>query len=111
MPATRGELHATMNAFRSEMKTLGDRLDAKIDRAQHSLAVEIVKTQSDVAAIKATMSTKDDVRNIMAAIETFAGKAERYDRTAVFHGHSLTDLEVQVKDHEGRIKKLESGRS
>lgn len=58
----------------------------------------------------AGLSTKEDFKRILDAIDIFAGKAERYDRTAVLHGHSLTEVEARVRDHENRIKAIESGR-
>ncbi|MBI5624727.1 MAG: hypothetical protein HY924_13190 [Elusimicrobia bacterium] len=99
-PATRGELRAAVQ-----------QLDQKLDASVHRLAKEIVKSQADVAEIKANMATKGDVQRIMSAIESFAGKAQTYDRASAVHGQSLTELQVQVKDHEGRIKNLESDRS
>ena len=124
-PATRGELNASTNMLRGELratetllqgnlKSLETRLEAKIEGVRHTLVMEIIKTQVDIREVKETMaglSTKDDVQRILGAIDSFAGKAQNYDRAATLHGHSLTELDITVKDHEGRIKNLESGRS
>ncbi|MBI5209586.1 MAG: hypothetical protein HY927_06380 [Elusimicrobia bacterium] len=114
----RGELKSdiktTTDALRGELKAVETRLDGKIEGVQHRLAKAIVQTQSDIRGIQQTMkglSTKEDIQRILSAIDSFAGKAQSYDRAAVLHGHSLTEVQAQVKDHEGRIKALESGRS
>ncbi|MFA6315936.1 MAG: hypothetical protein WC943_00825 [Elusimicrobiota bacterium] len=95
-PATKGELHL---------------LDKKVDASVHRLVTEIIKLQSDVQDIRHTMATKNDVNRILGAIDSFAGKSQNYDRAATLHGQSLTEMKVQVTDHEVRIKKLESGQA
>ncbi|MBI5209902.1 MAG: hypothetical protein HY927_08020 [Elusimicrobia bacterium] len=112
--ALRGEVKSTADDLRAELKADIRGLDKKLDASVHRLATEIVRTQADVRGLGdriTGLATKDDVRDILAAIESFACKGERYDRTAVLHGHSLTELQVQVRDHESRIKNLESDRS
>ncbi|MFA6315933.1 MAG: hypothetical protein WC943_00810 [Elusimicrobiota bacterium] len=102
-PATKGDLRA----LRAE-------LDQKIDTSVHRLALEIVKTQSDLYEVKETLAglaTKEDINRILGAIDSFAGKSQNYDRATTLHGQSLTEMKVQVTDHEGRIKKLESGQA
>lgn len=89
-PVTRGE-------FNSRMRTL---------------TIELVKTQADVRDIKDKMhgmATKTDIDRVLVAIDRFAGKAESYDRAKTLHGHALTEAQVTLKDHERRIKRLESG--
>jgi phosphate uptake regulator len=85
-----------------------DRLDLKVDSATARLAKEIVATQADAREIKATMATKTDVDRILAAVESFAGKAQAYDRAAVLHGQSLTEAEVTLRDHEKRLSVIEA---
>ena len=60
-------------------------LSKKIDR----VAAELVNTQADVREIRRDMATKDDVSRILGAIDAFV---------------------VDLKDHEGRLKALESAR-
>lgn len=88
-----------------------ERLDQKIDTSVQRLAKAIVETQAEVREIKSTlkgMATKGDVSRILGAIDTLSGKTQNYDRAVVLHGSALTELEKQVKDHEKRIKTLES---
>lgn len=86
------------------------RLDQKIDR----VATELVQTKSEVREIKndlaTKIATKDDVDRIMNAIDAFAKKGEIYDRAAVLHGHALVEVQSSLKDHEKRLKTLESAR-
>jgi hypothetical protein len=53
-------------------------------------------------------ATKDDVRRILGAVHDFAAKAEAYGRAATLHGQALTDDQVMLKDHEQRLRALES---
>ena len=82
------------------------RLDQKIDR----VAVALVNTQADVREIRNTMSTKDDINRVLTAIDSFAKKAQNYDRVAVLHGRTLVEVEVSLKDHGERLEALESAR-
>lgn len=114
MPATRGDLSASMAMLRGELQGTANALRGELQAVAHRLAKEIVKTQGDIREIREAMTglaTKDDVNRILGAIDSFAGKAQNYDRAAVLHGHALTELDFTVKDHEGRIKKLESGQA
>lgn len=90
-----------------------ERLDQKIDTSVRRLAKAIVETQAEVREVKSTLTglaTKDDVSRILGAIDAFAGKAQNYDRAAALHGQALSEVRAQVKDHERRIKKIESAR-
>ena len=95
-PVTRSEFLKETGSIRTEI----NKLDDKIDKAVNRLAGEIVKTQTDLKEVKETMATKEDVSEILNAIDTFAQKAENYDRKAVFH-------DSRINDHEERITQLE----
>ena len=73
-----------------------------------AVTVALVKTQADVREIKETMATKSDVERILVAVESFAGKAQVYDRAAVLHGHALTEAQVTLRDHEKRLRAIET---
>jgi hypothetical protein len=110
----RGEIKTTESVLRGEIQAAGNALRGDLRTAVHGIAKEITQTQADISDIRHTMeglSTKGDVDRILKAIDSFAGKAQNYDRAATLHGHSLTELQIQIKDHEGRIKDLESDRS
>ena len=98
--ATKADLNLVRGAF-------GD-LDRKIDR----VAVEVVRNQADIREIKGVLATsiatKDDIGRVMTAIDSFAGKSQNAERAMVFHGQTLTEVEVKLKDYEQRIKTLET---
>lgn len=111
----REELEAKIVGVREglEAKIVGVRGELKADIAdsRRDLILRIERTQNDVREMKttmATLATKGDFNRIMSAIDAFAGKAGDYGRTAVYHGQSLSDLQRTTKDHESRIRALES---
>lgn len=109
LPATKSDIDRLDNKIDSSI----DRLEKKIDDSVSRLAKELVKTQADVRDIKTRMAglaTKEDVGQILNAIDAFSAKAVHYDRTAVLHGHALTEQDITLKDHGRRIKALESAR-
>ncbi len=88
------------------IKTDVTRMDQKIDR----VAVALVNIRADLQRIEQSMATKKDVERILGAIDAFAKKSENNDKAVALHGHVLTEVQVGLKDHEGRIKTLESAR-
>lgn len=100
----RAEIKATESALRSDLEAVEVRLDKKIDR----VAAELVRTQADVRAIRASMATKDDVGQILSAIDAFAQMGEAYDRKAVSHGAILNDHTAAIRDHGRRLDSLEA---
>ena len=74
------------------------------------VASELVNTQADVREIRRDMATKDDIKRVLNAIDAFAKKSENDDKSVALHGHVLTEVQVDLKDHEKRIKTLESTR-
>lgn len=114
-PSTKADVDKAVDSLRRELGTrMGgfdqrmDGLDHKIDRVHKSLAKEIVRVQADLREVKANMATKDDVRKILTAVQDFAGKAEAFGRTATLHGQALTEVSVSLKDHDRRLRTLES---
>lgn len=95
---------------KTELKGDIARLDQKIDR----VAVALVNTQADVREIRndmaTKMATKDDISRVLSAIDAFTKKSEINGNAVVLHGQALTDVQVGLKDHEGRLKTLESAR-
>lgn len=92
----------------ADVKTDITRLDKKIDR----VAVEVVKTQGQMQQMEERLNAKMDTRfnQVLSAIDTFAKKSEINGNAVVLHGRALTDVQVGLKDHEGRLKTLESTR-
>jgi hypothetical protein len=84
------------------------RLDSKIDSSFRRLAIEILDVRTEVRDLKSVVATKADIQRFVDAVENFAGKAQSYDAAKVLHGQALTDVQVQVNDHERRIKNLET---
>lgn len=117
--AVRTELKAEIQTVRTELKadihTVRTELSAKIDSTKTELnakidkvVVEVIKTQAEVRDLRRTMATKDDVSIILAAIDSFAGKAKSYDQKSVSHGAILTDHEDKLRLHGRRLSSLES---
>jgi hypothetical protein len=92
------------------LKTDLDRFATKtdLDGVRRDLAIEIARTQADVREIKEVMATKNDIKRVLDSIDAFAGKSLNYDRAAALHGQVLTEVQVQMKDHDQRIKSLET---
>ncbi|NNN05499.1 MAG: hypothetical protein HKL90_06330 [Elusimicrobia bacterium] len=137
-PATKGDIESLrrdhggrMGGLDGRMDKLDgrmDKLDGRMDKLDHRMdkldqrvgvvekkldrvIVEVVRTQADVREIKANMAnlaTKDDIRNYVGTIQDFAAKVERSDRARILHGQALTEGQVTLKDHERRLRTLES---
>lgn len=84
------------------------RLDKKIDR----VAVEVVKTQGQMQQMEDRINAKMDTRfnQVISAIDSFAKKSENQNTAVTLHGPILTEVQVGLKDHESRLKTLESAR-
>ncbi|MEW6041184.1 MAG: hypothetical protein AB1633_06650 [Elusimicrobiota bacterium] len=85
-----------------------DVVDKKIDTTAARLYKEIVKNSEEIKTIKETMATKDDIRQVITAIDSFAHKTEDHERKAIMNTHRIIELEPKVKDHEKRISVVES---
>ena len=85
-----------------------DTVDKKIDTTTMRLYKEIIKNSEDIKNLKETVATKDDIRQIMTAIDSFGSQTKDHERTAEINTHRIKELEPKVEDHEKRIGKLES---
>jgi hypothetical protein len=83
------------------------RLDLKIDSSVRRLAKEIVDVKTELRELKGVVATKTDIKRLVDAVESFSGKAQNFDAARVLRGQALTDVQIQMKDHERRIKGLE----
>ena len=85
-PATRNELVNETETIRKELRA------------------QTTKLSLDLKEIKETTATKEDLKQeiskVLNAIDSFAQKAENYDRKTVFH-------DSRINDHEERITHLE----
>ena len=98
------EVDAKVNTLDANVNTL----DAKLNR----VVVEVANLKGEVGEIRHTMATqmatKDDIRQILNAIDRFASRSEEDMKSRLIHGQALTEHAVTMKDHEGRIVKLET---
>ena len=96
----------------AKIEPLATKAELRKDIAR--VATEIVNLQADVREIRHDMATKlatkDDINRVLNAIDAFVKKSENNDKSVVLHGHVLTEVQVSLKDHEGRLKALESAR-
>jgi hypothetical protein len=112
---TKGELRAEITQTKDELRAeIGevrgrvDRVDAKVDR----IAVKVVGLEVGMGELKthmATLSTKDDISRLMGRMDDFVGALTAYDRGSVVRGAVLDDHARTLRDHEGRIGRLETG--
>lgn len=85
-----------------------DQSAGTVERKLDRVIVELMRLQADVREIRATMATKDDVRALLGPIHDLAAKFEAFGRMATIHGQALTEGQVTLKDHERRLRALES---
>jgi len=113
-----GALDVNLNA---KIDALDVKLGAKIDGTNHRLdnveattkrlAVSVVNLESDVREIKATMMTKEEFRQGLATMTGIASRFDQEHRATLFQGEALTDVQVKVRDHEARLRRLETPKS
>ncbi|MDD5628860.1 MAG: hypothetical protein PHU21_07340 [Elusimicrobia bacterium] len=92
------------SATKDDLSRVEGRLDAKIDR----VAIEVVRSQSDLREVKETMATKGQMERLMRCFDDFAARAVHYDRADATRGQALIKVEAMADDHERRITALES---
>ncbi|MFI5360732.1 MAG: hypothetical protein ACHQ49_02080 [Elusimicrobiota bacterium] len=104
-------LGGRIGGLHAEFKAEVGRLDAKIDSSVRRLAMQIVDVKTELREVKEfvvnDVATKTDIKRLVDAVESFAGKTQTYDAAVALHGQALTDVQMQQKDHERRIKGLE----
>jgi chromosome segregation ATPase len=110
--ALRGELTGEISASRGESKrdiaALRDELKGVDRTIRRDVALRFDRVESELREMKEVMATKDDINRVIAVVEGFAAKSNTYERAMVLHGQALTEAQVQLKDHESRIKTLET---
>jgi chromosome segregation ATPase len=86
------------------------RLDAKIDASTKRLAMEISRTNGRIDDLKEsltqTMYQQSD--RILTALDHSAKLIEANNRAVVLHGSILTNVQLELQDHDRRIQALES---
>jgi hypothetical protein len=110
LPATRSDLEGLRTEIKTDIQGLRvetGRMDAKIDSSFRRLAIEIIDVRTELRELKSVVATKSDIKRLVDTVEGFAGKSQKYDAATVLHGQALTDVQIQMKDHERRIKGLE----
>ena len=108
LTAVEQRLDGRIDALRQDLSDLGQRLDAKIDATAKRLAIEIVTLQANGQRIESTMVTKDEFRQGLAVMTAIASRSDQEHKATLIHGQVLTEVQAELKDHEGRIHTLEA---
>ena len=119
-PATKGDLHSSINSLRTELKGDIQRLDKttqrldkttqQLDKTSKQHTLEFFKIQRDMRDMKEQMATKDDISRIITAIDIFAGEAKEYRNKDTLRGHAVMTHDTMLKEHEKRISALEQNK-
>jgi hypothetical protein len=80
-----------------------DRLEDKVDR----IALSVVKHESDIQDIKATMMTRDMGQEILKQLADFSARYEESERAARIHLNQLMEFRPVLDNHEKRLVVLE----
>jgi hypothetical protein len=59
-----------------------------------------VQTNDKVNLIEQNMATKEDIRQVITAIDNFASKTEDHERKSITNTYRINELEPKVEDHE-----------
>ena len=97
---------ADVASVKTELKAVDANLSAQIKR----VAMNQANTDAKLNEIATRMSTQDDINRVLNAMDAFAKRTENHDKVIPLHGHVLTEVRVELKNHEGRIQSLESAR-
>jgi hypothetical protein len=54
------------------------------------------------------MATKDNIKQVITAIDSFVNKTEDHERKSIINTQRISQIEPKVEDHEKRIGILES---
>ena len=124
LPATKADLRAVkgdvsdlkadvsamkldFTAMRTDIGSAFGRLDAKIDASTRRLSMEIVSIQADIRDMKDRFVTRDEFKYLVGLVEGIAGQFKGVRDDNLIHGQVLTEVQVELKCHEKRIKTLE----
>ncbi len=99
-----------LNGIKDRLGAVESRLGTVEDRVGKAM-IAIARLTGDVAEIKQTMATKDDVRNafsmVIDRIDQFAPWIAAAQRDRDTASHSYMEHQRQLEDHEKRLAKLE----
>jgi len=107
-----GGLRTEVGSLRTEVKADIESLrgeTARLNSSVRRLAIDNIDVRDELRELKGVVATKADIKHLVDAVESFAGKTQSYEAAKTLHGQVLTDVQVQIKDHERRIKGLEDG--
>lgn len=117
-PATKADLEAlraaliTKTEFKKEIGRIDTTLqnqtkeNGRIDNALQNQAKAILELQkSNEKILETILQTKTE---ILSAVDAFAKDTKEMERDVVLQGGHLADHDKQFKDHESRLKKLET---
>ncbi|OVE78076.1 hypothetical protein BVX98_01295 [bacterium F11] len=93
-------------ATKDDLKNFATKDDLKNTSTRLALAIQ--KNSADIAEIKETMATKDDVRIILNRIDHFTKKVDVFDKKVLVHDYRLNELESKVGYHDKRLTFLET---
>ncbi|MDD5657349.1 MAG: hypothetical protein PHF00_08870 [Elusimicrobia bacterium] len=129
--ATRGlraEISKTARDLRTEIGNTKQELRAEISKTTQELKAEIGKTTRELSAVDKKLAVavanlearmteqkteiidtiRGDIHEMRNAVLEFLNRTENDHRAMIVHGQALSDAQVQLKDHEGRISRLET---
>ncbi|MEW6040692.1 MAG: hypothetical protein AB1633_04150 [Elusimicrobiota bacterium] len=109
------DVYKVFNETKTEFTKKFDDVYCKIDDVYNEikddikrLTITILQTNERVNLIEQKMATKDDIKQILTAIDSFAHQTIDHERKAIVNTSRIMKLEPQVEDHEKRITALES---
>jgi len=88
-----------------------DKVDQRFDKlelALHNQAKAIVRNTEDIAIMKETMSTKDDIKKVLSAIDSFVHNSQAVERTSIVNTHRIMELETKYSDLDKRLSTVET---
>jgi hypothetical protein len=114
LPSMQGDIRRieteVLPSMQGDLRTMqGDmrRLDGSLRR----VILEIVDLKDGQDRTMKKLETfdelKDQMREVLKAVDSFSGEARSYGAAKTLHGQSLTEAQVKLNDHERRIKGLE----
>jgi hypothetical protein len=80
---TKADLDSGLGQLKAELTAEMTELNQKIEDSTKRLALEILKTNGRIDRLDGSLrgQMESDTRRILKAIDDFAGKAEKYDRS------------------------------
>ena len=117
-----GKIDSVEHKLTGKIDSVEQKLTGKIDSVEgrvsnletitKNIAIDLVKTQTDVRDIKhdiaTKMATKNDINRIMNAIDQFSSEYTSYRNKDIIRGDAIMQHEKQITSHENRISSLEA---